>query len=859
MPNNRGGIPMYNENPQYSATISSQLPQGSPASFGTQVAKEMAGMGDAIGKWGSNLVEYAIKQQEKEDDNYIMRRENDMRKALNDLMYNPQTGLVNQKLHNAKGATVTFDDEVEKLTQQFMMDVNNPNLQAKFQQRVGQWIPSYRTTIAKHEGDETFTAMKTDNDTNMQDKIDFRMINTNGESAAALLNDLKQNKSYLVNTMGLSPAAADEVIQEKYSNAILLMAQKASANGHTQEVLDIQTASAGKLTADAASKLATLTGKTVSKMKGVQIAQKYLSDPRFRNPDGTINALVLKEIEKDHGPGATRVERVFVGGSGSFFDDSSLNADIAAGAQKYGVDPSVVAAVASVESNGAHTGANGEITTSEVGALGIMQLMPDTAASLGVDAYDRKQNIEGGSKYLSQLISKYGFETDEQKRKVFAAYNAGPGAVDEYGGVPPYKETQRYVDKCMDALNNYQKSASAPVDISSLTLAPDMYDQGLAQTNNTLKRELVSMDNWTYEHFGVHFKVNGGWRSKEYNAEVNGSDTSHHLFGNAVDVDLSMLSDSQREEFFAEAARRGFNKDGDSFWHDRGSGLHGHLVMEDDGSGGTGHWEERTVSAYNEQEYNEIMNYAKSQIQYSVAEHDTNFENIKNDFLGKVRHLRTPTEVDNLAHSYGLTETDATKLYNLGMGNRVDLATENQKYTEDKRAEERAEENFYAWLNDNPNASVKDIRNQAAGYGVSSRLLHSILAAEDRKAKGQKTWYDNDQCKAAFNNALAQFGNKGNQKTHAMLRLNQKEAELAAEGKSLTPAMIEDEISDMNQKQIWYKGDKLRFGLPEADLEAADIDYLPNTSPNETKMNVQKDERGNYVEVDESTVEGWTP
>ena len=143
MPNNRGGIPMYNENPQYNATISSQLPQGSPASFGTQVAKEMAGMGDAVGKWGTNLVDYAIKMQEKEDDNYIMRRENDMRKALNDLMYNPQTGLVNQKLHNAKGATVTFDAEVEKLTQQFMMDVNNPNLQAKFQQRVGVTSPSF--------------------------------------------------------------------------------------------------------------------------------------------------------------------------------------------------------------------------------------------------------------------------------------------------------------------------------------------------------------------------------------------------------------------------------------------------------------------------------------------------------------------------------------------------------------------------------------------------------------------------------------------------------------------------------------------------------------------------------------------
>lgn len=850
MPNNRGGIPMYNENPQYSATISSQLPQGSPASFGTQVAKEMAGMGDAIGKWGTNLVKLALEQQEKADDNYVMRRENEMRRALNELMYNPQTGLTNQKLHNAQGVTMAFDDEVEKLTQQFMSDVNNPNLQAKFQQRIGQWIPGYRTTVAKHEGDETFNARKTDNDVNMQDKIDFRMNTPSGQSALALLGDLQQNKAYLMNTLGLSSEAADEVIQEKYSNAILQMAQKASANGDTQGMLDIQTASAGKLTADAAAKLATITGKTVSRMKGVQIAQKYINDPKYHNPDGTLNELSLRALAKDHGPGATREEYVFVGGGGPFFSDSSVNADIVAGAQKYNVDPAVVAAVASVESNGSHTRPDGGITTSSMGALGIMQLMPDTAASLGVDPNDRKQNVEGGAKYLSQLIAKYGFDTDEQKRKVFAAYNAGPRAVDDYGGVPPYKETQNYVKKCMDALAQYEK-ASAPVDLSEIPMNADMYDKGLAKTNNTLKREYVSLFQWAKNKFDKQMSVNGGWRSKEYNRSVNGSDTSHHLYGDALDVDVSMFTEAEKNEIIAEAKRRGFNAGGDDFYHDRGSGYHLHLTMQDKGGSEGGHWEKRTVSAYNEQTYNEAVNYLKSQIQYSKAEHDVKFNTAMNDFLAKVKHVRMPSEVDALAHNYGLTETDAKRLYNIGLGARTDLADENQKYTDTKRAEERGEEDFYAWWNDTPNATMKDIREAAATRGVSARLMHSILASEQRKSKGQKTWFDDDQCKAAFNNALSQAGNKGNQKTYAMLRLNQLEAELAAEGKTLTPGKITEEIAKMNVEETWYEG-----SWYEKSLTSKDIDYAPGMSPRETGMNMQQDDNGrNYVEIDESTIE----
>ena len=120
--------------------------------------------------------------------------------------------------------------------------------------------------------------------------------------------------------------------------------------------------------------------------------------------------------------------------------DQSLSAMIDEAARRYHVDPKLVAAIAEVESGG------NQEETSSAGAIGVMQLMPDTAAALGVNPYDKKSNIEGGAKYLRQMLDTF----DGDIRKAVAAYNAGPNAVKNYGGIPPYRETQNYVNKVLD-------------------------------------------------------------------------------------------------------------------------------------------------------------------------------------------------------------------------------------------------------------------------------------------------------------------------------------------------------------------------------------------------------------------------
>jgi Transglycosylase SLT domain len=123
---------------------------------------------------------------------------------------------------------------------------------------------------------------------------------------------------------------------------------------------------------------------------------------------------------------------------------ATLDQAIANGSKRYRLDPDLVSSVIRFESNfNAHA-------VSKKGAQGLMQLMPETASNLGVkNPFDPQSNVDGGTRYLRELIERYNFDLV----KALAAYNAGPQRVEQYGGVPPYRETRAYVARIVRDFN----------------------------------------------------------------------------------------------------------------------------------------------------------------------------------------------------------------------------------------------------------------------------------------------------------------------------------------------------------------------------------------------------------------------
>ena len=150
---------------------------------------------------------------------------------------------------------------------------------------------------------------------------------------------------------------------------------------------------------------------------------------------------------------------------------ASLDQAIAAGSERYRIDPDLISSVIRAESN------FNARAVSPKGAQGLMQLMPKTADELGVkDSFEPEENIAGGSAYLDSLLKRY----HDNVALALAAYNAGPGAVDRYHAVPPYRETRAYVARVIREFNRRKQTARAVAKMVATSHEAD-HDSRLAQ------------------------------------------------------------------------------------------------------------------------------------------------------------------------------------------------------------------------------------------------------------------------------------------------------------------------------------------------------------------------------------------
>lgn len=287
--------------------------------------------------------------------------------------------------------------------------------------------------------------------------------------------------------------------------------------------------------------------KAVAKLEDIGLAQKELVKLTRESSEIAYN---MNQLGKPSSDLAVQQLSSYSQSSGQFSGLSTSDIDyLVKKSIEYGVDARLVAALISKESGG------NQNAISDAGAIGIGQLMPETARELGVDPYDKLQNIDGTIRYLAQMLQRFGGDVS----KALAAYNAGAGAVESYGGVPPYKETQAYVN---NVLSTYQGMANYGV-----------IDTRVVEYGNKAQTQLggyiVQANEPNYLEGGFDSRYVGKWESSLGATDLEGvQDFVVSAFNMAVNEYMSSTG-QQDKVVITGGAEKGYHAGG-TYSHEAG-------------------------------------------------------------------------------------------------------------------------------------------------------------------------------------------------------------------------------------------------------------------------------------------------